>query len=100
MYIVLQINGQSKKFAGNHGNHKRSVPFIPPYHLSLTFMGIENKHFVPVTFTVKCGMDATQLLNMIHGFKHFLLCALICYTRDITTIILTHPLTVIKSLLS
>ena len=69
MYTVSQINGQSKKSAGNHGNHKRSVPSIPPYHLSLTFMGIENKHFVPVTFTVKCGMDATQLLKSTHCKK-------------------------------
>ena len=70
MYTVSQINGQSKKSAGNHGNHKRSVPSIPPYHLSLTFMGIENKHFVPVTFTVKFLAMCINLLHKRYNYNH------------------------------
>ena len=38
MYTVSQINGQSKKFAGNHGNHKRSVSSIQlGLHTTLSF---------------------------------------------------------------
>ena len=80
MYTVSQINGQSKKFAGNHGNHKRSVPSIPPHHLSLAFMRIK-KIFHPhkIQGQMCYGCDSTF---MIHGFQHSLLCALICYTRS------------------